>query len=123
MNIGVTLVVPQQDVIARLETLDEIVFKQQGLVLGVCDRHLDTRHPPQHGVCFSAVRTACEIAADTLAQVARLSPVRHLTVGIQHAVNAGSAGKVFDEGLWVESGHGERVSSSRDRATTLSEMA
>src|SRR5690606_15528820 len=47
-QIGVGLVVAKQNVVARLESFDEVVFEQQGLGLaaGHCD--FDTLHPRHH---------------------------------------------------------------------------
>ncbi len=41
IDMGITLVVPQQHIVFRLQGLDQMVFEQQGLRLGVGDRHLD----------------------------------------------------------------------------------
>ena len=118
----VALVVAQQNVVARPEGLDEVVFEQQRLVLGMGHRHLHAGHALQHRLGARVVRTTGEITGDPLAQVARLAYVQHRTFGIQHAVDAGRAAQVLDEDFRIESRHVAGVSSCCARATTWSNM-
>ena len=77
----VTLIVAQQNVIARLEGLDQIVFKQQRFVFGVRHGYVHRRHALQHRLGAGAVRAAQEVACNPLAQITRLAYVQHFAGG------------------------------------------
>src|SRR5690606_5995916 len=47
-QIGIRLVVPEKDVVTRLQTLDEVVFQQQRLGFGARDGYLQPYDPRHH---------------------------------------------------------------------------
>ena len=102
IDVGKALLVAQQDVVARLERLDQLVLEQQRLGFGPRDRHLDRRHLAQHARDARLELRALEIAPDPLAQVLRLADVEHLPGRIQHAVHAGLGAQGLGVGLAVE---------------------
>ena len=75
---GKALVVAQHDVVARLVLLDEVVFEQQRLGLGVGERDLDARDVPDQRLHLGVDVAGEEVVADAVAQVARLAHVQQL---------------------------------------------
>jgi hypothetical protein len=101
-DIGVGLVVAEEDVVARRQALDQVVFQDQGLGLGarhVDARVLDARH---HQSDARAEVAFLEVTRYPLLQVARLADVEHLARLAEHAVDAGQVGQGRQEGGWVE---------------------
>ena len=47
-QVGVGLVIAKQNVVARAQCFNQIVFENQRLGLGACDRDLDTDHARHH---------------------------------------------------------------------------
>src|SRR5882672_2588023 len=87
-QVGIGLVVAEQDVVAGVERLDEIVLEDQRLRLGARDRDLDRRDLRQHHGDARAVLRFLEIRRDALFQVARLADVEGLALRADHAVHA-----------------------------------
>ena len=75
---GKALVVAQHDVEARLVRLDEVVFEQQRLGLGVRDRDFDAAIWLTSAWTFGIDVARGEIAADAVLQAARLADVQQL---------------------------------------------
>ena len=73
----------QKDIIARLELLDEIILKQQGICLGVNDRILrvsDLRH--HHGSLARKPIRRYEILRHPLMQVLCLTHINHIPLSV-----------------------------------------
>ena len=92
-DIGKALVVPQQDVEARLEPLDHVGFEQQrfGLGLGAHEFHADGRRDHALEPHFETIGTS--IVGDARLEVAGLAHIHHLALGIEHAINARRCGQ------------------------------
>ena len=88
-DVRIALVVAKQDVVARLERLDEVVLEQQRLALGAHGRRLDARDLRDHRGDARLVAALLEIARDALLQVARLADVERAAGGVEHPVHAG----------------------------------
>mgnify|MGYP004716513263 CR=1 FL=1 len=94
---GVSLVVLEQDVVARLEALDHVVLEQERLALAGDDRVAQVGDPGDHDPHFRAlVRFRREVGVDPPVQVFRLAHVDHLSVGAQKLVDAGRLGQQGD---------------------------
>ncbi len=104
VDVGVALVVPQQDVEPRLVLLDQVVFEQQRLRFGVGHRHLDARHELHHrgGLCRRL--RAMKVARHPFFQVPRLADIDDLVLRVEHAIHAGAMGQRAQEGFRVECG-------------------
>ena len=91
------LVIPHQHIVARLQLLDEIGFKQQrfGFRRGRDEFHL--RRFGDHPRDTVVRRVPARIGTDTRLEVARLADIEHLTCGIDHAINTGRAGQGLPE--------------------------
>jgi hypothetical protein len=92
-QIGVGLVVAEQDVEARLQPLDQVVFQQQRLGLGARHRGVDVVDALQHQPDARALVGFLEIAGNALLQVLRLADVQHRAGRVDHAVDAGQGGQ------------------------------
>src|SRR5690606_417406 len=109
LEVRVALVVAEQDVVARLQGLDEVVLEQQRLGLGPDHRRFHARDAADHLADARAVVALLEIAADTLFQVARLAHVQQLPLGVEVAIDPGQRGQGRDlaEQLFgMDLGHG-----------------
>ena len=88
------LVVAKQDVVARLQLLDQVRFQKQRLDLRAGDDHLQrlglADHP--HQPVRQPVRLG--IAGHAPRQVARLADIERLAGAVQHAVDPGVAGQL-----------------------------
>ena len=102
IDVRIALVVAQQDVVARLQGLDEVALQQQGLALGAGDRDLDVGDLSHHGL-EAHVQRPGEIAPDPAAQVLGLAHVQDLALGILHPVDPRGRG---------DAAHGARRSLS-----------
>jgi hypothetical protein len=89
LQVGVALVVAEQDVEARRQRLDEVVLEQQRLGLGAHHGGLHARDARDHVADARAAVVLLEVAGDALLQVARLAHVEHAAVGVEVAVDAG----------------------------------
>src|SRR5713101_7798624 len=87
-QVGIGLVVAEQDIVARAERLDEIVLEDQRLRFGAGDRDLDRRDLRQHHGDARAVLRFLKIRRDALFQVARLADIERLPLPADHAVHA-----------------------------------
>ncbi len=102
VDVRITLVVAQQDVVARLERLDQLRFQQQRLALGARHGDFHARDLRHHRGDARLHPRLQEIAADALLQVAGLAHVQQLATGVEMPVDAGRGGERLDEGLAVE---------------------
>ena len=108
-QVGVGLVVAEQDVVARREALDEIVLEQQRLGLRARGGDLDARHLRHHHLDARAQALLLEVGADALFQVAGLADVEHLAGVPEHPVDARKVGQSGDERFRFEHHGQERV--------------
>ena len=88
LQVGIALVVPKQDVVLRVQRLDQVVFQQQRLGLRTHHRGFHAHDLGDHVANARAALVFLEIAGDALFQVARLADVQHAAVGVEIAVNA-----------------------------------
>jgi hypothetical protein len=102
LDVGIGLVVAEEDVVLRRQALDEVVLEDQRLGLGARGGHLDAGHLPHHEPDARAQVGFLEIGGDALLQVLGLADVEHLAVGVEHAVDPGFLGQGTDQGLAVE---------------------
>jgi hypothetical protein len=90
LHVGIGLVVPQQDVEARLALLDEVVLKRQRLVLIVDQDVVDVDRLPHQRSGFGVrLRGLQQVRPYPRAQVLGLPDVNHLAVGILVQIHAG----------------------------------
>ena len=95
-DIGIGLIVPEQNVVLGREALDEIVFEQQRFGFGAGDGGLDRLHLGKHQDNARRKLGLLEIRGNALFEIARLADVEYLAGTIQHAVHPrqmGQAGK------------------------------
>ena len=104
VDVGIALVVAQQDVVARLERLDQLRFQQQRFTLGTRHRDLDAGDLRHHRGDPRLRRRLQEIAADALLQIAGLAHVEQLARRVEVAVDARRRGERAEESLAVEGG-------------------
>mmetsp|Transcript_44541 Transcript_44541/g.104556 ORF Transcript_44541/g.104556 Transcript_44541/m.104556 type:complete len:403 (-) Transcript_44541:1288-2496(-) len=88
LQIRVALVVPEQDVEARVQRLDQVVLKQQRLGLGAHHRRLQPGNARDHHADARASMVLLEVAGHATLQVLGLANVKHLVLGIEVAIHA-----------------------------------
>ena len=93
----ITFIVLKQDIIARLQFLDQVVFKQQRIRFGRHDDVFDLRDLAYHDVCPAGIMYLIKIRRDTLLDVFGFSDVQDLAVLIEILVNPG----VVRQGLYL----------------------
>ena len=86
-DVGERFVVAQDDVVVRLELLDQVRFEQQRFDFGVGGDDLHRRGLGDHGVDALAMACGPGVACDPFLEILRLADVEDLTVLIQHAIN------------------------------------
>jgi hypothetical protein len=96
LQVGVRFIVAEQDVVARLERLDQVVFQDQRLGLAVRHRGLEARDLRHHHRDARARQILLEVARHAVLEVARLADVQDLVLGVEIAVHAGQAGQLGD---------------------------
>ena len=109
LDVGVGLVVAEEDVVARRQALDEVVLEDQGLGLGAGGGDVHAQHLRHHHGDARAGDGLLEVAGDAALEVLGLADVEHPVVGADHAIDAGLLGEGAQEGLGVEGGGGRRV--------------
>ena len=92
-QVRIALVIAEDDVVARLVRLDQVVLQQQRLGFRTRHRRLDPRHLRDHQRGARRVAGLLEIAGDALLQVARLAHIECLAGGTEHAIDARAAGQ------------------------------
>ena len=92
-QIGVTFVVAKQNVVARLEGLDEVVFQQQGLGLGAHHRGFQTCNLADHMADTRAAMAFLKVAADPFFKVVGLAHIQDLSLGVVIPVDPGQRGQ------------------------------
>jgi hypothetical protein len=101
-DVRVALVVAEQDVVARLERLDQVVLEQQRLAFRTRHGRLDTRDLADHHRDPGLVRALLEVVRDPFPQVARLADVERVAGGVEHPVDARPMRQRRDELARVE---------------------
>ena len=97
-EIRIGLVVPEKDVVARAERLDQVVLEQQRLALGARDRRLDGRYVRDHHLRAGRdTRGLLEVRRDALPEIERLADVQHFPGRIEHAVYTGKVRQAGDD--------------------------
>ena len=91
-QVGVTLIIPQQDIVRRVVALNEIRFQHQRFGFSVSHHHFDAFYPRQHRQCFWAVTLLLKIRADATFEIAGLAHVEQTATWANHLVNTGLTG-------------------------------
>ncbi len=88
LDIRVGLVVPQEDIEARLVALDQVVFERQGFLLVVDENVIDRPGFTDQGAGFDIGKPVLvEVAADPAAEAFRLADVENRPVFVLVKVN------------------------------------
>ena len=93
LNVGKALVVAQHHVEARFVRLDEIVFEQQRLGLGVGHRDFDRVDLCRERLHLGMDVAGGKVGSDPVFEAARLAHVQQLARGAEHAVHARTPGE------------------------------
>jgi len=102
VDVGITLVIAQQNIEARFVLLDETVFEYQRLSFGICYRYLDTRYPLHHSRSFWRVVRPVEVAGHPFLKVAGFAYVDDLVLRIEHAIHARPVCQGPQEGFYLK---------------------
>jgi len=97
-DVGEGLVVAQQHVETRAQTLDQVGFQEQGFGFGMRAHELHACRLRDHA--GNAVRLTGQsgVADDPFLEAAGLADIKHVTVGVEHAVDAGRIRQLPDHG-------------------------
>ncbi|MNR14951.1 hypothetical protein D3C85_1314530 [compost metagenome] len=101
-QVGIGLVVAEQDVVLGGQRLDQVVFQDQRFRLAAHHGGVDGGDLAHHQLDARTVVRLLEVGADALLQVDGLADVQHVAVGIEHAVHPRQARQIGQEGLGVE---------------------
>ena len=93
LQVRVTLVVPKQDVVLRVQRLDQVVFQQQRFRLGAHHRGLHAHNLAHHVADARASVVFLEVAGNPLFEVDGLAHIEHLPLGVEIAVDARQRGQ------------------------------
>ena len=99
VDVGITLVIAQQDVVARLEFLDQPAFQDQRLGLGMRDCDLDGLDLGDQAARPGGGLVLSKVTRHPPPQIAGLADVKHYATLVQHSVNAGQGDESFQERL------------------------
>ena len=105
INVGVGLIVLQQNIVGRPIHLDQIVLEEQRVALCRCHRYLNignTRHQ-RHGLGRQARRP--EVTGDPIFQVFRFADVEQIAVGIEHLIDPRASRQLSEIGFGVKGAH------------------
>ena len=103
-QVGIGLVVPEEDVVLGTQPFDEVVLQQQGFGLGAGDGGLDVPDARHHVADAGRQVRLLEVAGNPLLQVPGLAHVEHRAVLSHHAIHAGQVGQGLEMGCGVEAG-------------------
>ena len=125
LQIRVALVIPKQDVVLRLQGLDQVVFQQQGLGFGAHHGSLHADDLAHHMTDAGAAMVFLEVAGDPLFQAVGLAHIQQGTVGIEIAIYArqiGQAGNFVQQSGAVGAGvrHGAYCAGQRRQSRPCS---
>ncbi len=104
-QIRISFVVAEQNVVARLERLNQIVFQQQRLGLGGCDGGFNARNVRHHQPNARRQITLLEIRRHPLLQRLRLAHIQQLPRRIVIAVHPRQQRQGGKNGMGIESFH------------------
>ena len=107
-NVGVGFVVAKQDVVARRQRFDQVVFKKQCFSFGAGCRGFDMGNLTDHMRYARTGKVVAEVGADALFQVLGFADVKQRTRRVEHAVNARQLGQCRQKGFGIK-GHGNTV--------------
>ena len=107
-QIRIRFIIAEQDVVARLQRLDQVVFQDQRFRLAVRDGRFQARDALDHHGDAGAGQVLLKIAGNALLQVARLAHVQHLVGSIEVAVHAGQVRQFGDGGQHLRARVGRR---------------
>ena len=97
LYIGVSLIVPQQDVKSRLALLDQVVLKRQGLVLIGYQDVFKVHRLAHQRPCFGVgLRRSQQVRPYPRAQVLGLAHINNLSLGVLVEVHARVSGQSAD---------------------------
>ena len=88
LQIRITLVVAKQDVVARLESLDQVVLEQQRLGLGAYDGRLHAHDLADHVTDARTAMALLEIISDAFFQVTGLPHIQYRARRVEITVDA-----------------------------------
>jgi hypothetical protein len=88
LQIGVVLVVAEQDVVARIALLDQVVFECQRLDDRIRDDDLDARGLVEQGVVARAGAIGAQVAAHTIPERTRFAHIEGLARSVRVDVHA-----------------------------------
>lgn len=96
LDIGISLIVLQKDIIFRLVFFDEIVFERQGVYFRTRDDIVKVRDMLHHRRDLLGLLRAVEVLPHPIFENARLSDINHHAVLIQHNIYARIVGQKFE---------------------------
>ncbi len=105
LQIGIVLVVAQQDVVARGALLDQVVLERQRFHDRVGDDDFEAVRLVEQRVDARAGAVGAEVAADAVAQHSRLADIERLVGVVEVDVDAGLLRKAGDLGLEITDWH------------------
>ena len=109
LEVGVTLVIPKQDVEARVERLDQVVFQQQRLGLGSHYRGFHAHNLADHVANAGAPVVLLEITRHPALEVQRLAHIQQLVLRVKVAVHprqGGQGGNLREQSFIMGVRHG-----------------
>src|SRR6185436_13790402 len=106
-QVGIGLVVAKQDVVARREALDQVVFEEQRLRLGASCGYLHRSDLGQHHLDAGTGDRLVEVGTNAFLQVPRLADVKRLPALAEHSVDPGEIRQAGDKGFSFE--HAESI--------------
>ena len=93
-QVGVVLVVLEEDVVVGPVQLDEVALQAQGLQVAVAQENVEIRDVADHGRDLGSVGRIAEVGADTVFQIDRLAHIDDGTLRVLHQVAAGAFGQL-----------------------------
>lgn len=87
-DVWIRFIVPEQNVVTRLQAFDQIVFQQQRLGFGARYRGFDVGYLRHHQLRSGRQIAFLKIRRDALLETNRLADIDHLAFGVDHAINA-----------------------------------
>ncbi len=105
LQVGIVLIVTQEDVVARGPLLDEVVLEGQRLHHRIGDDELQTLGIVEEGVDARTHPVRAQIAPDTVPQDAGFADVERLASAVDEHVDAGLLGQAGDLGLEITDRH------------------
>ena len=119
LQVGIVLVVAQQDVVFGRPLLDQVVLERQRLHHRVGDDDLEMLCFVEEGVYPRAGAMRAEVAADAIPQHARLADVQGFPGPVRIEVHAGLLRQTGDLGLEITDRHAVHCAFWRTRNPSL----